>query len=61
MGEMLSRSNIFLIMVSLLQTFSFSVVPGELRPSLHDVTDGVTSGPKPYRALVSLRKQFFFK
>lgn len=55
MGEILARSNIFVITATLLQTFSFSVVPGEPRPSTQDFVDGVTAGPKPYRALVSLR------
>ncbi|XP_071574956.1 probable cytochrome P450 303a1 [Temnothorax nylanderi] len=55
MGEILARSNIFIIIATLLQTFSFSVVPGEPRPTTQDFVDGVTAGPKPYRALVSLR------
>ncbi|KAG5343836.1 CP303 protein, partial [Acromyrmex heyeri] len=55
MGETLARSNIFIITATLLQAFSFSVVPGEQRPTMQDFVDGVTAGPKPYRALVSLR------
>ncbi|XP_018400444.1 PREDICTED: probable cytochrome P450 303a1 [Cyphomyrmex costatus] len=55
MGETLARSNIFIITATLLQTFNFSVVPGEPRPTTQDFVDGVTAGPKPYRALVSLR------
>ncbi|KYN38874.1 hypothetical protein ALC56_06873 [Trachymyrmex septentrionalis] len=55
MGETLARSNIFIITATLLQAFSFSVVPGEPRPTTQDFVDGVTAGPKPYRALVSLR------
>ncbi|KAL6425593.1 hypothetical protein ACFW04_009618 [Cataglyphis niger] len=55
MGEILARSNIFIITATLLQAFSFSVIPGEPRPSTQDFVDGVTSTPKPYRALVSLR------
>ncbi|KYM83976.1 hypothetical protein ALC53_05594 [Atta colombica] len=55
MGETLAKSNIFIIIATLLQAFSFSVVPGESRPTTQDFVDGVTAGPKPYRALVSLR------
>ncbi|KYQ56062.1 hypothetical protein ALC60_05045 [Trachymyrmex zeteki] len=55
MGETLARSNIFIITATLLQAFNFSVVPGEPRPTTQDFVDGVTAGPKPYRALVSLR------
>lgn len=55
MGEVLAKSNLFLISTALLQAFSFSVVPGEPRPSMREYVDGVTAGPKPYRALVSLR------
>lgn len=55
MGEILARSNIFVITATLLQAFNFSVIPGEPRPSTQDFVDGVTAGPKPYRALVSLR------
>lgn len=55
MGEVLARSNIFIITATLLQAFNFSVVPGEARPSSQDFVDGVTAGPKPYKALVSLR------
>lgn len=55
MGEVLARSNIFIITATLLQAFNFSVVPGEARPSTQDFVDGVTAGPKPYRALISLR------
>jgi len=55
MGEILAKSNIFIITATLLQAFSFSVVPGEPRPSAVNFTDGVTASPKPYRALVSLR------
>ncbi|XP_050460249.1 probable cytochrome P450 303a1 [Cataglyphis hispanica] len=55
LGEILAKSNIFIITATLLQAFSFSVIPGEPRPSTQDFVDGVTSAPKPYRALVSLR------
>ncbi|XP_012153072.2 putative cytochrome P450 303a1 [Megachile rotundata] len=55
MGENLARSNIFIITTALLQAFTFSVVPGEEKPSSTDFIDGVTGGPKPFNALVSLR------
>nr|XP_034177863.1 probable cytochrome P450 303a1 [Osmia lignaria]XP_034177871.1 probable cytochrome P450 303a1 [Osmia lignaria] len=55
MGENLARSNIFIITTTLLQAFTFSPVPGEEKPSSQDFVDGVTGGPKPFRALVSLR------
>ncbi|XP_011266920.2 probable cytochrome P450 303a1 [Camponotus floridanus] len=57
MGEMLAKSNIFVITATLLQAFNFSVVPGEPRPSTQDFVKGITAGPKPYRALVSLRER----
>ncbi|XP_020291003.1 probable cytochrome P450 303a1 isoform X2 [Pseudomyrmex gracilis] len=56
MGDTLARSNIFVITAALLQTFNFSVVPGEPQPSVQDFMDGVTASPKPYKALISLRK-----
>ncbi|XP_076241382.1 putative cytochrome P450 303a1 [Calliopsis andreniformis] len=55
MGENLARSNIFLIVTSLLQSFTFTPVPGEQKPSRDDFQDGVTAGTKPFRALISLR------
>ncbi|XP_033330973.2 putative cytochrome P450 303a1 [Megalopta genalis] len=55
MGENLARSNLFIITTALLQEFTFSTVPGEKKPSTKDFVDGVTSGPKPYRVLISLR------
>nr|XP_012153072.1 PREDICTED: probable cytochrome P450 303a1 [Megachile rotundata] len=55
MGENLARSNIFIITTALLQAFTFSIVPGEEKPSSTDFIDGVTGGPKPFNALVSLR------
>ncbi|XP_067211292.1 methyl farnesoate epoxidase-like [Linepithema humile] len=54
-GEMLARSNIFIIIATLLQNFSFSVVPGEPQPSTQDFIFGATPCPKPYKALISLR------
>ncbi|XP_017755180.1 PREDICTED: methyl farnesoate epoxidase [Eufriesea mexicana] len=55
MGENLAKSNIFIIVTALLQAFTFSVVPGEKKPSVQDFVDGVTAGPKPFRVMVSLR------
>ncbi|CAL7933607.1 unnamed protein product [Xylocopa violacea] len=55
MGENLARSNMFIITTALLQAFTFSPVPGEEKPSSQDFIDGVTAGPKPFRAMVSLR------
>ncbi|XP_078041055.1 putative cytochrome P450 303a1 [Augochlora pura] len=55
MGENLARSNLFIITTALLQEFTFSTVPEEKKPSTKDFVDGVTSGPKPYRVLISLR------
>ncbi|XP_012222204.1 probable cytochrome P450 303a1 [Linepithema humile] len=56
LGEVLAKSNIFVITAALLQAFTFSVVPGEPQPSTQEFVDSVTGGPKPYRALVTLRK-----
>ncbi|KAK2577857.1 hypothetical protein KPH14_001120 [Odynerus spinipes] len=55
MGETLARSNLFVVTSTLLQKFTFSVVPGEQKPSTRDFVDGVTTGPKPFRVLVTLR------
>ncbi|XP_015602519.1 probable cytochrome P450 303a1 [Cephus cinctus] len=54
MGEGLAKSNIFVITTTLLQTFRFSVVPGDKKPST-EIVDGVTAGPKPFRVLVTPR------
>ncbi|XP_043512841.1 probable cytochrome P450 303a1 [Frieseomelitta varia] len=54
MGENLARNNTFVIATTLLQAFTFSIVPGE-EPSLQDFVDGVTIGPKPFRVMVALR------
>lgn len=54
MGEVLAKSNIFVIIAALLQTFSFSTVPGEDKPK-DEFVDGVTASPKPYRVLVNAR------
>ncbi|XP_033222656.1 uncharacterized protein LOC117176510 [Belonocnema kinseyi] len=54
MGEVLAKSNIFVIVATLLHEFTFSVVPGEETPTT-DFIDGVTAGPTPYRALLKQR------
>ncbi|KAF5289656.1 hypothetical protein FQR65_LT11773 [Abscondita terminalis] len=53
MGELLARANVFLIIASLLQNFNFTALPGHM-PST-DFIDGVTPGPRPYKALITLR------
>ncbi|XP_066586057.1 probable cytochrome P450 303a1 [Prorops nasuta] len=55
MGEVLAKSNVFLMIAAMLQSFNFACVPGEKKPSKSDFVDGVTAGPKPFKALVSLR------
>lgn len=55
MGENLARSNLFIIITSLLQMFTFSIVPGEKPPTPLDFTDGVTASVNPFKAVVSLR------
>lgn len=55
MGETLARSNLFIVITALLQKFMFSVVPGEQKPSTLDIVDGVTTGLKPFRVLVTAR------
>ncbi|XP_076679748.1 putative cytochrome P450 303a1 isoform X2 [Andrena cerasifolii] len=55
MGENLARSNLFIIVTSLLQMFTFSMVPGEKPPTPLEFTDGVTASVKPFKAVVSLR------
>ncbi|XP_047356102.1 probable cytochrome P450 303a1 [Vespa velutina] len=55
MGESLARSNLFIVITALLQRFTFSIVPGEKKPSTLDFLDGVTAGPKPYKVLVTAR------
>lgn len=55
MGEGLAKSNIFVMVATLLSQFTFSVVPGEEKPISSEFIDGVTAGPLPYRALVTLR------
>ncbi|KAF5281156.1 hypothetical protein FQA39_LY17888 [Lamprigera yunnana] len=53
MGETLARANLFLFIAILLQRFTFTALPGH--PSFTEFIDGVTPGPKPYKALITLR------
>ncbi|KAF7987189.1 hypothetical protein HCN44_010857 [Aphidius gifuensis] len=53
MGEVLAKSNIFLFTAALLQTFTFSPVPGE-EPTTK-FHDGVTASPLPFRVLITKR------
>ncbi|KAI4502050.1 hypothetical protein M0802_002732 [Mischocyttarus mexicanus] len=55
MGETLARSNLFIVIVSLLQRFTFSVIPGEQKPSALNIVDGATAGLKPFKVLVTSR------
>ncbi|KAK9880868.1 hypothetical protein WA026_013195 [Henosepilachna vigintioctopunctata] len=53
LGEALARANLFLLTATMLQNFDFSVPPGH-KISM-ECTDGVTPGPKPFKALITLR------
>lgn len=55
MGETLARSNLFIVIACLLQRFTFSVVPGEQKPSTLDIVDGATASLKPFKVLVTPR------
>lgn len=55
MGESLARANVFLFTSTLLQSFSFSTVEGS--PPVEEFIDGVTPGPKPFKAIVTLRNR----
>ncbi|XP_011495186.1 PREDICTED: probable cytochrome P450 303a1 [Ceratosolen solmsi marchali] len=54
LGEVLAKSNMFMIMAALLQNFTFAPVPGE-EPPRNEYTDGVTASPKPFRVLMTKR------
>lgn len=54
MGETLARANIFLFTAILLQNFDFSVSP-RCPPNL-DWKEGITPGPSPYKAIITLRR-----
>lgn len=55
MGETLAKTNIFLFTTALLQTFTFSIPPGQDPPAAGGI-DGVTPAPNPYQALVTIRQ-----
>ncbi|KAJ8922410.1 hypothetical protein NQ315_004356 [Exocentrus adspersus] len=50
LGETLARANLFLFIASLLQRFTFSVVADQ--PPTEEWRDGVTPGPRPFKARV---------
>ncbi|XP_018572226.1 probable cytochrome P450 303a1 [Anoplophora glabripennis] len=50
LGETLARANLFLFVATLLQKFTFSVLPDQ-RPT-EDFRDGVTPGPRPFKAKI---------
>ncbi|XP_056637719.1 methyl farnesoate epoxidase [Diorhabda sublineata] len=54
LGESLARANVFLFIASLLQKFDFTMVPGQ--PLTTEWVDGVTPGPKPFKARIVPRK-----
>ncbi|XP_022902146.1 probable cytochrome P450 303a1 [Onthophagus taurus] len=56
MGETLAKGNLFIFMAALLQHFDFAIPHGS-EPTIveTDFLDGVTPGPKPYKALITLR------
>ncbi|KAK5640840.1 hypothetical protein RI129_009387 [Pyrocoelia pectoralis] len=53
LGEVHARTNIFLIIASLLQKFNFKAIPENL--PLLDIFEGFTPSVKPFKALVTLR------
>lgn len=53
MGETLARANVFLFTTCLLQHFNFAIPPG--CPPKMEFIDGVTPGPKHYKAIVTPR------
>ncbi|KAG5862566.1 hypothetical protein JTB14_032408 [Gonioctena quinquepunctata] len=53
LGESLARASVFLFIATLLQNFTFSVVPEH--PPTTDWNDGITPGPKQFKARVKPR------
>lgn len=54
LGEPLARNTIFLFVTALIKTFDLRPVPNEALPTLEPIA-GVTLGPQPFRAVVTLR------
>ena len=54
MGEQLAKTELFLMITSLLQAFCFSLPPGKTPPSL-DGRFGLTLAPGPYTVCVAPR------
>ncbi|XP_046391138.1 methyl farnesoate epoxidase [Ischnura elegans] len=54
-GESLAKSNVFLFIAALLQSFEFSLPEGDTAPPLCG-QEGLTPSPLPYRAKVTLRR-----
>lgn len=53
MGETLARANIFLFTATLLQNFNF--FPSPTSPPNLEWKEGITPGPSPYKARITLR------
>jgi cytochrome P450 len=51
LGESLARTELFLIFVTLMQKFSFRLIPGQPSPSTKGIF-GVTAPPQPYKTLI---------
>lgn len=54
LGEPLARNTIFLFVTALVKTFDLRPVSNEALPTLEPIA-GVTLGPQPFRAVVTLR------
>ncbi|CAG9856915.1 unnamed protein product [Phyllotreta striolata] len=54
LGESMARANVFLFLAALLQKFDFGIVPEQ--PPTAEWADGITPGPKPFKARITPRK-----